>query len=254
MQSTICVHRVRVGLWHRTAFDAVQQVIVTAAHLVARFPDDIQQVTRCFQIHGDRFCHIRHNPHRRDHQRTGDGVAFTVFPQIFVIEAVLAADERRTISHRRVITTLRRPHHRAESIRQAGIAPAEVIENGDLVGVCANRHQITHCLIHRRPGHRIRINRAVLRTKPIRERDSFHPLALCIQGEGNNHRRITRPVIIHAHQRLDRRAALHLMIVTADDALLAANIGMRQQSQQGIGQVGCASAGGFQTHPYSGGG
>ena len=65
-----------------------------------------------------------------------------------------------------------------------------------------------------------------------------------IAGElGPNHRRIGGPDLQRAGQRLDDRAALHLVIVLADDPVLAGDVRMRERGQKLFASPGAVSSG-----------
>src|SRR4051812_49303309 len=70
------------------------EVIVRAAQLVLRDAHEIDVVTRLLEVHRDALAHVRHPADRGDQQRRGDGDA-AVAGTVLVVEAVLAADERR---------------------------------------------------------------------------------------------------------------------------------------------------------------
>ena len=63
------------------------------------------------------------------------------FPSLLraIIEAVLARDERRAVGQGQVVARLRGQDERAERLGPLGVAPAEVVEQGDPVGVGARR-------------------------------------------------------------------------------------------------------------------
>ena len=53
----------------------------------------------------------------------------------------------------------------------------------------------------------------------------------------HDHRRVAGTVVVHADQRFDDAAALHLVIVLPDDPFLAAHVGRGQDLQQGCGEI-----------------
>ena len=86
-----------------------------------------------------------------------------VFTGVFVVEAVLAGDERRAEGHGRVVAALRAAHQAAQPVWQVGVAPGEVVQQRDLVGVRAHGHHVAHRLVDRSPGHQVGIDRRVKR-------------------------------------------------------------------------------------------
>ena len=57
------------------------------------------------------------------------------------------------------------------------------------------------------------------------------------------HGRVARAVVGHAHQRLDHAAALHLVVVLADDPFLAADVQRAEDRQERGGEIGTGSWG-----------
>ena len=55
--------------------------------------------------------------------------------RVFVVQAVLARDERRLVGQRQVVAGLGGQDERAQRFRALGVAPAEVIEQGDAAGM-----------------------------------------------------------------------------------------------------------------------
>ena len=191
---------------------------------------------------------VGHDAERRDQQRAGDGVLAAVGAGVLVVQAVLAGDEGRAVGDGRVVAALRAAHQAAQPVGQVGVAPAEVVEQGDLVGVGADGHAVAHRLVDGGPGHGVGVERAVGRVDAGRERDpAVHaagPVAAAVGSAAAKrqvqHRGVgTAPRRPRPDERLDHRAALHLVVVVADDVLLAADVGRREQGQQRGRQVAC---------------
>ena len=81
----------------------------------------------------------------------------------FVVEAVLAADERHAVGQGHVAARLGRAHQRAEHLGPVGVAPAEVVEQGDARRIGADGDDVAHRLVDGRGGHAVRVEVAVVR-------------------------------------------------------------------------------------------
>ena len=107
--------------------------VVRTTEFRARDAYQIKQVARLFEVHRHAAVDILHLPHGADQQRCGDGdrLLFAMGRQIteFVVQAVLAADERGFQFHREVVTGECGPHQRTERLGVFAVAPAEVIQD-----------------------------------------------------------------------------------------------------------------------------
>ena len=138
------------------------------AEFVARLAEDVNEILGRFEIHRHGFQNIRHDAHRRDQQRSRNRVLLAGFVRVLVVQTVLTRNERRAVSNGCVVTTSGRLEQAAQTIRQAWIAPAEIVENRNFVRVRADRHGIAHRLVNRGPGHRVRF-RTELRADAVRD-------------------------------------------------------------------------------------
>ncbi len=87
--------------------------------------------------------------------------------RVFVVQAVFTGNKRRAIRHSGVIAALRAAHQSPQPVGEIGVAPAEVIQDGNLIRVCAHSDHVAQRLIHRRPSHQIRVLLAVARAQTI---------------------------------------------------------------------------------------
>ena len=124
-----------------------------AAHFIPGFADQIQQITRAFEVHGDAGFDVIDLAEGGDQQSGGDrdGAASTraVLVAEFIIEAVFATDEGCSISNRDVLTGDGGAHERAEGFRAFGVAPAEIVEDRDAVRVGSDGDAVSDGFVDR---------------------------------------------------------------------------------------------------------
>ena len=113
-------------------------------------------------------------------------------------------------------------NERAQRVGPPCVAPAEVVEQGDPVGVSAGGHGVGNRFHDPAGGHLIGIEPADVVAEPHAEHDP----AVAAEHAAD-HRSIGR-AFAGSQQRLEHRAALHLMVVLPDDPLLARHVGQRE--------------------------
>ena len=69
----------------------------------------------------------------------------------------------RAERQRSVATAEGGPHQAPQHVLPIGVAPAEVVENGDALGIGADGHAVAHRFVDGRGGHPVRIEIAVPR-------------------------------------------------------------------------------------------
>jgi len=99
----------------------------------------------------------------------------------------------------------------------------KVVQQSGVLNRAAGRHQVAQCLVNRQHCHRMGILCTVQRIYAVRQDGATPGL-----GAGLEHRGIRRPGA--THQWFPHRAALNLVVVTADHLFLAGDIWMSQQS------------------------
>ena len=103
--------------------------------------------------------------------------------------------------------------------------PAEVVEDRQRVQSRADAHGVADRLVDRRQRHRVRVLNG-------RHHAAGEDDALPARRLRPDHRRVARPDLQRPHERLYDRAALHLVVVLANDPVLAGDVGMREQCEQ----------------------
>ena len=214
--------------------------------------DLVEQVARLLERHGGRPRHIGHKPHGRDEQRAGDGVFLAVRTGVLVVKAVFAADKGRAIGHGRIVAPLGTAHQRPQTVGQGGVAPAKIVQDGQLVGVGPHSHGVAHRLVHGRPRHVVWVYKADFGANTVGQSNAFDcgmrngecgmrllcssaPPLLCQFVDGHKNRPITRAVVGYADEGFDGRAALYLVVVEPNRLLFTANVGVAQEGEQGVG-------------------
>ena len=186
------------------------------AQFVSRFAQNIDQVLRAFGVHGHGFAHIGNladhgvqKCRRHGNFRSADGVV--------VFHAVLAGDARHPVNGGDVENGHIGAHKLRELIVSVGrffrlhrIAPAEIVESRQMIGIHTHGHGVSHRFVNRAGRHPVGVDIAVTRADAVGDHHAFHR----IQKRPDD-RRIRRPVIADADQGLDHRAALDFMIVLA---------------------------------------
>ena len=100
-------------------------------------------------------------PDCTDQQRTRDGdrllLPMTCEPSELIIQTVFTADKRRFPLNRQIVACDGGSDQRAECFRSLGIAPTEIIENREPLGVCSNCNRITDRFVDGGSGHMVRV-------------------------------------------------------------------------------------------------
>ncbi len=87
----------------------------------------------------------------------------------FVVQAVLAADERRAECHRHVVAGQRGAHERPQCLGPIGVSPAEVVENGHALWIGTDGHAVADRFVDGTGRHVVRIEISVARIHPAGE-------------------------------------------------------------------------------------
>ena len=118
-------------------------------------PDEEQEVARLLQVHRHAPADVGHLAHRADQERRRDRQALALVG-VLVVQAVLARDERRAVGQgQRRGSPCAAQDQRAERLGPLGVAPAEVVEEGDPVGVGPDGHAVADGLVDHAAGHRV---------------------------------------------------------------------------------------------------
>src|SRR5262249_4303489 len=124
--------------------------------------------------------------------------------------------------------------------RQHGVGPAEVVETGDMAQAAANGDDVADRLVDGTGGHVIGINVAVARADAVGNNDALHRVEQRAQDG-----RVTRTVVVFAHQGLDDASRLYFVVVLPNDPLFAADVEAAQHLHERRGEISWAGKGGF---------
>ena len=145
---------------------------------------------------------VGHVPDRADQQRRRDREA-PALVRVFVVQAVLAGDERRAVGQGHVAARLGGADQRAERLGPLGVAPAEVVEERDPRRDRRRRpRQLRTASSMTQPAIAIGIELAVARVDAAADGQAARRAE-----DRQDDRRVAGPVVAHADQRLDRRSA-----------------------------------------------
>ena len=184
--------------------------------------DQPEVVTDLHASRIDRSTQVGHEAERRDQQGAGD--CFTIE---LVEQRVLAGDERHPIGASAVGATLHGANERTEPVGLGRVAPTEVVEHGDLIGIAADGHKVAYRFVHREQCHRVRVVSANRRADAVGEHDGFAAFG----AERLEYRCVGGTIGLRADIGADHGAATDLVVVAADDVLLGGHIRMREQLQ-----------------------
>ncbi len=204
------------------------QVVASAEREIAS-PHEEQHVAGLFGIHRHAALHVGHEADARDEQRRRDPDRLAGLRGELVVQRVLAGDERRrgTPARRRSsLGAARTSAPRASGSPQLGQQKLSSIAMRS--GIGADAHEVAHALVDRGERHEVGIG-AEARGQPVRDGEAAARLP---PPAGSPPRRRARRR--GADQRLDHRAALHLVVVLADDPVLGGDVRMREQREQGV--------------------
>ena len=144
-----------------------------------------------------------------------------------VVQAVLAADERRAQGDGHVVAGQGRADQRAERLGPVGVAPAEVVQDGDPLAGRPRRPR--SCAPPRRSRWR-----PSSRGRGRRSAGSCRRRRRCRGGESSTGRSTAAspgPSLAAPTSGLTHAAALHLVVVLADDPLLAGHVERAEDRQ-----------------------
>ena len=162
VQPAISRRRVGVGLRHGAGFGgrAEHEVEVAAGELGRGPPEQHEHVARRGELGGDGAPDVGHMGDCRDHERRWYGVTPAVGADVLVVQRVLARHPRCAVSDRGVVAPANGCHELAERALAARVAPREVVEQGDAVGVGADGDDVADRLVDDGVGHRLGVVRA----------------------------------------------------------------------------------------------
>ena len=222
--------RLRDGTW--LAHRAEHEVEMAAGELGLRAPEEQQHVARLGELGRHGSPDVWHVSDGRDHQRRRNGVAPAVGADVLVVQRVLAGHERCAVGDGGVVATADRGDQLAERARPSRIAPREVVEQGDAVGIGADRDDVADRLVDDGVGHRL----GVVQPVPGIDADADGD-AVGVAGVGE-HDTVGRRVPLDADERAHRRAAPDLVVVAVDRRRLGGDVAVGEQGEQRAGRIG----------------
>ena len=161
-----------------------------------------------------------------DHQRRWHGVARAVGAGVLVVQRVLARDERRAVGDGCVVAPVDGGDQLAERRRAARVAPREVVEQRDAVGVGADGDDVADRLVDHGVGHRLGVVEAVPRVDADAD---GQPVG--VAGSAS-----TTPSAgaspSHADERAHGGAAADLVVVAVDRRRLRGDVRVGEQGEQ----------------------
>ena len=119
---------------------------------------------------------------------------------------------------------------RAERLLPPRVTPAEVVEQRDAVGIGPRRHGVGDRLDNGSGRHLVGIEPA----EPVPQAHAKHDAAVAAEHAADHGAiggALSRP-----EERLDDRAALHLVVVLTDDPLLARHVGQREHAHEALAE------------------
>ena len=194
----------RVNDRHMLADPAGESQIFRPPQFVAGFPEEVNDVTGTFDIHGHRFSGVINFADNREEEGRGDGDLHRTVVEI-VLHGVLAGDQRQVVDHADVVERLvgtDQLGHLVVAVRgffgEHRIAPAEVVETGNQVEGTADRHIIAERLVNGIGGHVVGIDVGVARADAVSRHHPFERFE-----NRPDYRGIGRAVIADTGERLD---------------------------------------------------
>ena len=162
-----------------------------------------------------------------DDERRRHGVTLPVGAGVLVVQRVLARHERGAVGDRRVVAAAHGGDEPAERRRPARVAPREVVEQGDPVGIAADGDDVADRLVDDGVGHRLGVVQAVPRVDADADGDA---VGVARVGE---HDTVAGPVGARPDERAHDGAAADLVVVAVDRRRLGGDVAVGEQGEQG---------------------
>ena len=212
--------------WYTAAGHPAREGELAARQVGSCLADDRQSIAGRLEIGRHRTTDVVELAHRSDEQRGRNrdlaGRAHGVGVGEDVVEAILAAHERRRQRDRQIVAGAAGLDERAERLRPPRVTPAEVVEQGDPIGIGSGRDGVGDRLHDPARRHLVGIEPAEMMPEPHAEHDP----AVAAEHAAN-HGPVGR-TFTGAEQGLEHRAALHFVVVLPDNPLLARHVGQRE--------------------------
>ena len=200
--------------------------------------DQHQGVPWSEQVGGHTPIGIGHVADRSDHQSGWNSVSFSVRTDVLVVQGILSGHERSVEHERCSRATVDGRHQVSQSGLATRVAPREIVEQCDLVGVGTDGDDVAHGFVDGVERHSLGIVQPVPRVDPDADR---HAVCLRRVGEYNT---VGGAVRCGPDQGTNDRRTEDLVVIPVNGGGLRGNVRMTQQRQQRLGRVFDSSRGG----------
>ena len=204
----------------------------------AGLADEEQQVAGCGELGGDAAVDVGNVGDGGDDERRRHGVAPAVAAGVLVVQRVLAGHERRAEGLGGRAAAGDGGDERAERRRVTGVAPREVVEQGDAVGVGADGDDVADRLVDGDGSHRLRVVQPVPRVDADADGD---PVILLRVGEDDT---VGVTCVVRTGEWAHEGRAADLVVVAVDDGRLGGDVRVGEQGEQSRRRIVDGSAGG----------
>ena len=168
-----------------------------------------------------------------DHEGRRDREARAGRGRVLVVQAVLARDERSAVGDRRLAAAGDGVDELTHRLGAARVAPREVVEQRDAIGIGAGGHHVADRLIDHRPRHRPGVDRPEAGV----DADAQHGERAARRARRQQYRRVGRAVVTSTAVGPHDGAPEHLVVVAVDHILLRAQARMGEQPEQRCSRV-----------------
>jgi len=196
--------------------------------LVARRPENEDDVARLLEVERHRGADVVDLPDRRDEQCRRHADLHTP-PRRVVLHGVLAGDQGSAVGAARLVERAARAHELRELVLAVGcplrahrVRPAEIVEQRDAIEPRAGAHLAPHGLVDHRRRHGPGVDVRVARLNALGQHEAARRSVA-----REEHRRFRRDVAAHSDERLHDAQPLDLVVVMPGQGLPRAQVQAR---------------------------